>query len=115
MQREKEEWHLKKEVSYSHIVSTLLLAGMLIGGWYEMQKRIHVLEGHINLPAHHVSEQRLDDLDSQMSRINAINGAMQVRLEDLHKEILRRMDRQDVKLDRIEDRINENRVNGNGH
>jgi hypothetical protein len=93
------DWHLKKEVSYGHIISTLLLAILLIGGWVNTQNRIAVLEQHPDLGAHRISEERLDSLEVSVSRIEAVNLSMQ-------KEILRRLDRQDVKLDRIEDRLN---------
>ena len=107
MNSEKTEWHLKKEVSYGHIISTLLLTGMLITGWVDIQNRMTVLEQHPSIGSHLNSEKRLDVLESAMARTIAIDTAMQLRIEDLQVQIIRSLDRQDVKLDRIEDRLNE--------
>jgi len=108
-------WHLRKEVSYGHIVSTLTLAAMLVALWVKTQNRIVVLEGHLGKPSHHATEARLDLIENEISRVNAVDAAMQLRMEDMQKEILRRLDRQDLKLDRIEDRLNEHMGNGNGN
>ena len=99
-------WHLKKEVSYGHIISTILLAAMMVGSWIEVQNRLHRVEIHLSAPSHDLTERRLDILEAKMVRVDSVNAAMQIRLEDLHQEILRRLDRQDIKLDRIEDRLN---------
>ena len=100
------EWHLKKEVSYGHIISTLILASMLITGWIDVQKRMAILEQHPTKAAHEESERRLDMLETTMARTIAVDTAMQLRIEDLQVQIMRSLDRQDVKLDRIEDRLN---------
>ena len=107
----KTEWHLKKEVSYGHIISTMLLGSMLVAGWIDVQKRMAVLEQHPLATAHKVAEKRLDVLETQMVRVDTINTAMSLRLEDLQVQIMRSLDRQDVKLDRIEDRLNEHDSN----
>lgn len=100
-------WHLKKELSLGHLISTILLIIMMIGGYIDIQKRLATLETHVESPSHSVSaDKRVDNLEARMSRVEAVDSAMAVRLEDLHQEILRRLDRQDVKLDRIEDRLN---------
>lgn len=101
-------WHLKKEVSVGHIVSTLMLAGLLIAGYIDMKTRVVALEEHTTKPSHHEAEKRLDNLEQSVTRVDAVNAAMQIRLEDMQQEILRRLDRQDIKLDRIEDRLNKN-------
>jgi hypothetical protein len=107
MAEQKVEWHLKKEVSYGHILSTLILAGMLVASWMDVQRRMVVLEQHPSLGSHVNSERRLDVLESSMARTVAIDTAMQLRIEDLQVQIMRSLDRQDVKLDRIEDRLNQ--------
>ena len=100
-------WHLRKEVSVGHIVSTAVLLVMLVAGWVETQSRLVVLEQHTTLGAHLVSEGRLDRLEENMARVFAIDTAMALRFEDLQDQIIRRLDRQDVKLDRIEERLNQ--------
>ena len=108
-------WHLKKEVSYGHIISTVTLASLLVAGWIEVQSRIAILEQHPPSPSHAIAEQRLDRLEENMARVFAIDAAMSIRLEDLQDQIIRRLDRQDIKLDRIEDRLNQHDMgNGNG-
>ena len=104
---ERVNWHLKKELSVGHLISTILLTVIMVGGWLDVQKRLAALESHPAAPAHEVTERRLDLLSAKMTRVEAIDASMQIRLEDLHQEILRRLDRQDIKLDRIEDRLNQ--------
>lgn len=107
MEKDKVEWHLKKEVSYGHIISTLVLSGMLIAGWVDVQNRMVILEQHPLTSAHLVAERRLDILETEIAKLNTIDVAIQLRLEDLQVQIINRLDRQDVKLDRIEDRLNQ--------
>lgn len=38
------EWHLEKGVSLSHLISTVGIFLMLIGGWVSMSERLAVLE-----------------------------------------------------------------------
>ena len=102
----KTEWHLKKEVSYGHIISTLMLSALLIAGWIDIQKRIAVLELHPLIGAHNVAERRLDILEAATSKLDTVNIALTLRFEDLQNQIIRSLDRQDIKLDRIEDRLN---------
>lgn len=99
-------WHLKKEVSLGHLVSTVLLAIVMVAGWVNLQTRLATLEMHVKTPAHEYSEKRMDAMAAQMVSLSTKNQAMETRLLDLHREILRRLDRQDIKLDRIEDRLN---------
>ena len=106
VEREDMNWHLKKEVSVGHIISTFLLTLMLVGGWIDVQKRMSLYDQHIHAPAHPDSERRLDILEASLAHVNAVDASIQIRLEDIQKEIIRRLDRQDIKLDRIEDRLN---------
>ena len=104
-------WHLKKEISVGHIISTVMLAILLIAGWVEIQNRLQAVEteiaSHVSLPAHSESERRLDFIESSLAQIHVTDTAIQQRLVDIQNEILRRLDRQDIKLDRIEDRLND--------
>jgi hypothetical protein len=109
----KVDWHLKKEVSYGHIISTVVLVIMMVSGWIDVQKRLIVVEEHLKKPAHLLTETRLDVLESAIAAVHAQDVALTIRLEDLHNDILRRLDRQDVKLDRIEDRINQHDAKSN--
>ena len=101
------DWHLKKEVSYGHIISTIMLIILMIGGWLDIQSRLIILEEHPGKPAHSLTETRLDKLESAIAAVHAQDVALTIRLVDLHEDLLRRLDRQDIKLDRIEDRINQ--------
>ena len=104
-------WHLKKEVSIGHIVSTFMLAGLMIGGWVDVQSRLAETERHVGAPSHASTEMRLDLIERSLSRVDETDRAMQQRIESMHQEILRSLARQNDKLDRIEDRLNGN--NGN--
>jgi len=99
-------WHLKKEFSVGHIVSTVMLAGLLIAGWVDVQKRMTVVENHMVSPSHSESERRLDLAETRLARIEVNDAATSERLKELQTQIIRLLDRQDVKLDRIEDRLN---------
>jgi hypothetical protein len=108
MEREKAaNWHIRKEISVGHILTTLMLVITMVAGWYEIQNRLSRLEEHTADPAHAGTAQRLREIDAQMARVEAMDTALGVRLESLQAEILRRMDRQDTALARIEDRLND--------
>jgi hypothetical protein len=104
-------WHLRKEISVGHIISTVLLTILLVGGWVDIQERMTLYDMHISSPAHEETEKRLDAAEATIARVVAIDAAIQIRLEDIQKEIIRRLDRQDIKLDRIEDRLNQHDSN----
>ena len=107
-------WHLRKEVSVGHIISTLLLAFLLIGAWVETQTRFERMEHHLVSPSHAATELRLDIVEQEMSRVTAVDMALQLRLKDLQDQIIRRLDRHDTKLDRIEDRLNQHDMGSDG-
>jgi hypothetical protein len=107
------DWHLKKEVSYGHIISTILLVILMVGGWSDIQSRLIILEEHPGKPAHLSTEVRLDRLEITIAAVLTQDVALTMRLEDLHKDLLRRLDRQDIKLDRIEDRLNKHDTKNN--
>lgn len=88
-------WHLKKEVSYGHLVTTIMLVAMLVGGWVNVEKRMTAFQNHLKSGAHLQAERRLDLLESQMAAVSANHIAIANRLD----EIIRR-------LERIEDRLN---------
>jgi len=104
-------WHLKKEVSVSHIISTVMLAGLMVSGWVDVQNRLSETERHLGTPSHASTEIRLDLIERNLTQVEATDRAVQKRIEDLHQEILRSLARQNDKLDRIEDRLNANRGN----
>jgi len=92
-------WHLKREVSYGHIISTILLMLMLITGWVNISDRLTTVEtkqsSHLTLPAHLASDKRLDSLEARVG----INEALMIRVDASLNDI------KDV-MRRIEDRLN---------
>jgi hypothetical protein len=104
---EQVDWHLKKEVSYGHIISTIVLIILMIGGWLDIQNRLIILEEHPKKSAHSLTESRLDKLEVAIAAVHAQDVALTTRFIDFQEQIIRRLDRQDIKLDRIEDRLNE--------
>ena len=109
------DWHLKKEVSYGHIISTIILVVMMVGSWLDIQKRLVILEEHPKKSAHSLTEIRLDKLESAIAAVHAQDVALTIRLIDFQEQIIRRLDRQDIKLDRIEDRLNRHDTNANAN
>ena len=92
-------WHLKREVGIGHIVSTLMLTVMLIGGYVRIEKQMQKFDAHISRPAHTNAESRLDAVEKDVTRLEANDTNMQRRLDALAVEIIRR-------LERIEDAVN---------
>lgn len=92
-------WHLKREVSYGHIISTILLMLMLITGWVNISDRLTTVEtkqnGHLTLAAHPSSDKRLDSLEARVGITEALMMRIDSTLTDI-KESMRR----------IEDRLN---------
>jgi hypothetical protein len=105
------DWHLKKEVSYGHIISTIILLILMVGGWVGIQTRLAILEEHPKKSAHSLTEKRLDNLESAIAAVHAQDVALTTRLVDFQAQLIRRLDRQDIKLDRIEDRLNKHDTN----
>ena len=92
-----ESWHIKKELTWTHILSTLILAGTLIAAWGDVGTRID--ENAFNTTANareivHVRE--LDEVNKKQMQ-NVIQG------------LTLQYDKIDEKLDKIIDR----ELNGN--
>ena len=80
---ERVDFHLRKEVSYGHLISTIILIGMLITAWVNINTDHAEFATHMGQTAHLEAEGRLDKLEVEMARINAAAAAMQVRIEDM--------------------------------
>jgi hypothetical protein len=90
-------WHLRKEVTLGSI-GTLIIIGLgLIVGYADLKSDMTEMKKHMEAPAHHVTERRLDALEKDMATMSASALAIAQRLD----EIIRR-------LERIEDRLNSN-------
>lgn len=105
-------WHIRKEISVGHILTTLTLLITMVAGWYEIQNRLTIVEAHLKTGSHEDNAQRLGKVEAQLARVEAVDQALTARLEVLHAEILRRMEHQDTTLGRIEDRLNQHMTNG---
>ena len=90
-------WHIKKEITWGHIMSTIVLAGALLTAWADMGSRIddnsHLVAANAR-EIEHVKE--LDEVNKQQ---------MKVVIQGLSAQY----DKIDEKLDKIIDR----ELNGN--
>lgn len=111
-------WHLRREVSFGHIISTIMLAILLVSGWVHVQTQMRIFEDHITAPAHPAADRRMDLLESAVgqiqitdsnlvNRINSVDSQVSNRLDAMQSEIIRR-------LERIEDRLNQHSASDNG-
>lgn len=79
-----EPWHVKKEVSISHMISTLILLLALVAAWDDLGDRVDVLE---------IRSDQLEKTDNMQS----------IRVDKLQLSIDTKLNQLDVKMDRLKD------------
>lgn len=102
-ERRDTSWHVEKKVSVSHMISTIVLAGALVGVYQDMdnrQVRVEAAVEHIKAEA-----KRIDQ--SHNRRMDAI------RVEQ--KEAVKKVDRNLDKINNKLDRLIERELNGKRH
>lgn len=60
----KNGWHLRREISLTHIITTLLVIMSVLKFGYDMDKRIIILE-----TKYHFSSQAISSINSKLDRI----------------------------------------------
>lgn len=103
--RAAEHWHVKKEISYTHMLGTLVLAGSLLGVYDDMSKRQVMVEATVIQ-----LDKRIEKQDERHGK-----GMDTLRLEqrDANQKVDKNLDRINDKLDKINDKLSTS--NGNGH
>jgi len=86
MSGDEKNWHVKKEISVGHMVTTAMIFVALIGGWDALGDRVD----------------KLEIIDEQNQKINQSQDR---RLEQLQRSIDDSLDKLDGKLDRLIGRI----------
>ena len=99
-------WHLRKEVSVGHLISTVVFFFMLIGGWISIEVRLDRMEGHIGSPSHAQTEHRLDIVENEVAQMRVMNDAITNRIDTLLQQSLQSQAEIIRRLERIEDRLN---------
>jgi len=92
MADEDKNWHVKREISVGHMVTTIALCAALITGWDALSDRV-------------------DRLEITGEQSQKINQAQDRRMEQLQQSIDDTLDKLDGKLDRLIGRILD--LNGN--
>jgi uncharacterized protein YabN with tetrapyrrole methylase and pyrophosphatase domain len=109
---EKANWHIRKEISVGHLGTTLMVIIAMVAGWYDIQNRLDRVEEHVIDPhPHATADQRLNQQELRLVATEATLGAVEKQVSGYQQELLRRMDRQDTTLARIEDRLDQHTVN----
>jgi hypothetical protein len=102
-----EKWHVIPDITYGNILSMLVFVGSMGAVWGAVQARMDSFEAHLTDPVHVATVSRLNILEMDMARVETVDAAMQTRFEDLQKQIISRLDRQDAAMVRIEERLDE--------
>ena len=85
-------WHMKKEVTVSHILSTMGMLGLIIAGWYSLQNAVASVEARTA----HVSDARIT--------------AIEANVQSLQRQVTSSLVDIKVELRRINDRLDEHQV-----
>ncbi|MCK4621299.1 MAG: hypothetical protein KAT62_03690 [Desulfuromonadales bacterium] len=98
-----EHWHVKKEVTWGHIMTTVgvLVAGMMVFG--EMDSRITVVE----VTQEFAQAEQAKTVESQNKRIDASQQALEKQIDGLGDDIKDVL----IKIDKLIER----ELNGNGN
>lgn len=89
-------WHMKKEISYAHLVSTAMLVLSLLGGGATVLNRISTLEvqqNNINSKLTSLLEAQARRDASQDAEIRRISEETREDLKDINKKLDRLIER----------------------
>lgn len=85
---EKEEWHIRKEVTWGHIVTTIFLIGSLLGVYLDVNNDIKTNSEGI---AHNAQE-----IEHHVELVDQRNDAMQRSIDEVKqqgKELIQKIDK----------------------
>jgi hypothetical protein len=99
-------WHLKKEVSYGHLVSTAFLILAMVTGWVKVQTQLNDMSTHIGSPSHQQTERRLDLVEAELARMQVLDETITSRMDSMLQQALSSQAEIIRRLERIEDRLN---------
>lgn len=68
-------WHLRKEISFSHIITTFLIVISVMKFGYDMDKRIALLEVRYDY-TEATSHRYFDEINSKLEKINTEEKAL---------------------------------------
>jgi len=99
-------WHLRREVSVGHLISSVMLFIMLIAGYVDIQVKLKDFSKHIGSPSHENTEMRLDIVESEIARMQVLDEALTTRIDSMLQQTLNSQAEIIRRLERIEDRMN---------
>ena len=102
-ERRDTSWHVEKKVSVSHMISTIVLAGALVGIYQDMDNRQVRVEAKVE----HNKE--------EVNRIDNDHTARMDRIRIEQKESVKKVDKNLERINDKLDRLIERGVNGNNH
>ena len=85
---DKEEWHIRKELTWGHIVTTIILIGSLLGIYLDVNTRI---EGNADGIHHNTQE-----IQHHVELVDQSNEAMQRSIDEVKeqgKEVIKKIDK----------------------
>ena len=91
-ERREERWHIKKEVTWGHLVSTFVLAGVVLSSYIEMG------EGIQHNKAEMIANQR------EIEHVRELNALNTGQLRSAIHEVGLQFEKIDSKLDKLIDR-----------
>lgn len=102
----KEHWHIKRELTAGHILTTILLVITIITGWTNLDRRVTIAET--------TALEAKDQVQSEIDHLREISVMQAEQIDETIQSIRDHFSRIENKLDRLIDRQMIN-TNGNGH
>ena len=99
-ERRNTAWHVERKVSVSHMISTIVLAGALIGVYQDMDNRQVRVEAAVQ------------QLEKESERIDDGHNKRMDNIKQAQKESVQKMDRHFEQIQQKLDRLIERELNG---
>jgi hypothetical protein len=93
-------WHLKKEVTVAHILTSVGIISILVASWFSLSAAVAALD----VRTQNITESRMSVVEAQ---IDSSNGYMRENFREINSSLALI----NSKLDRVEERTIENRRN----
>lgn len=98
-----EPWHIKREVTWGHLMSTITLLVLLAGSWFNMSNAIQETKGLVYTNTKTIEEVK-DRHFSDIEHVKELNTIQNRQFTEVVKEVKEQYQRLDEKLDKLIDK-----------
>ena len=82
IQTQKNGWVFKREVNLNMLIQIIMLAGLIISSWVNIQKQLFILQHDVNLIL-----EKQNDYQAKLDCFNERTLAMEYRIKGVEKQV----------------------------